>query len=109
MYQNKEIDHEKRKTGTGSYSPYNWIYHYLLDNFETNQQIPEDVLQKEYKAYCIKCRIAYSKEQAKHDIDKAITNFRENDGKHGDTAHNLGKKQDSSLDNIKNSISDLRW
>lgn len=109
MYQNKEIDHEKRKTGTGSYSPYNWIYHFLLDNFETNQQIPKDVLQKEYKAYCIKCRIAYSKEQAKHDIDKAIANFRENNGKHGDTAHNLGKKQDLSLDNIKNSISDLRW
>lgn len=109
MYQTKEIDHEKRKTGKGSYSPYNWIYHFLLDNFEVNDDIPEDILYKEYKAYCIKCNIKSSNEQAKYDIKKAIDNFRKNDGKHGDTAQNLGKAQDNSFETVKRSVMDLRW
>lgn len=109
MYATKEEDHAKRKTGTGSYSPYNYIYHYLLDNFETNQDIPEDLLYKEYVAYCHKCGIKSSNEQIAYDLKKAISNFKKNDGKHGDTAHNLGKQQNSSFDTIKASIGDLRW
>ena len=95
---------------TGAYSsPYNWIYHYLLDNYETDQQIPEDILYKEYKAYCYTRKIKSSDEQAKHDIEKAISNFRKNDGKHGDTAQNLGKRHESPLNTIKDSLKDLRW
>lgn len=108
-YQNKEIDHQKRATGTGSYSPYNHIYNYLLNNFETTQQIPEDILYQEYKAYCIRCGIKCTSGKAKEDIRNAITNFKANDGKHGDTANNFGKAQDNSLESIKSTISALRW
>lgn len=108
-YENKEIDHEKRKTGTGSYSPYNWIYHYLLDNFEPKQHMPLNVLKKEYRAYCLKCGIPVDNKQMSGDIQKAIYNFNSNNGSHGDTAHNLGNMQSNSADNIRMAIQDLKW
>lgn len=109
----KEQDHEKRKTGTGSYSPYNYIYHYLMDNFEPKQDLSgaSELLQREYKAYCMKCGIAYDQNTAINDIKNAINNFASNNGEHGDTANNLGKvhSAEGSFNNIKGTIADLRW
>lgn len=113
MYATKKEDHAKRMTGTGSYSPYNYIYHYLMDNFEPSQDLSAagELLQREYKAYCIKCGIAYNHNAAINDIKNAISNFKSNNGQHGDTAGNLGKAHEGndSFNNVKQSLQDLHW
>lgn len=111
MYATKELDHEKRKNQEGSYSLYNYIYHYLLDNFEPGQvtSAAHPLLYREAKAYCIKGGKPVSDEEIRESIKQAIANFDANDGEHGDTAHNLGKAQDNQLESIKSALKDLRW
>lgn len=116
MYATKEQDHEKRKNAEGSYSPYNYAYHYLLDNFEPEQlsasfacEQAEKLLFKEVKAYCNKCGKQMSDDEIMSNVRNAITNFYNNKGEHGDTANNLGKRQDNSFRNIVRSLQDLRW
>lgn len=110
-YATREIDHEKRKNGEGSYSPYNWIYHYLMDNFEPGQ-VPDkadNLLFRECKAYCLKTGVKMDDTQIHDTVDRAKAAFDSNNGARGDVAHNLGKRQENSFDTIKATISDLRW
>lgn len=110
MYKTKEQDHEKRKNQEGSYSPYNHIYNYLLNNYEAEHEFTatdKEVLLEEYIRYCEKGGTDMS--HAKNDIANAIETFKQNNGQHGDTAHNLGKKQKSSFNTIKQSLVDLKW
>ena len=110
MYKTKQIDHEKRKNQEGSYSPYNHIYNYLLNNYEANHEFnaaDKEVLLEEYVKYCEKGGSDIS--NAKPVITKAIENFKQNDGEHGDTANNFGKRQRNSFSTVKESLADLRW
>lgn len=110
MYKTKAIDHEKRKNQEGSYSPYNHIYNYMLSNYEASHEFTaadKEVLLEEYVRYCEKGGTDIS--NAKSDIAKAIEAFKQNDGKRGDTAHNLGKRQKNSFNTVKQSLADLRW
>lgn len=111
MYKTKEQDHEKRKNQEGSYSLYNHIYHFLLDNFEPEQDINNyfEALFREAKAYCINGGQKISDKEIKYNIQQAIANFKANDGKHGDTADNFGKEHANSINNIKQRLKDLKW
>ena len=116
MYATKEQDHEKRKTQTGSYSVSNYLYNYLLDNYEP-EQLNSSFARNSAKELLVKVGIAYARKAnnsqdinfMQSEADKAIQNFIDNGGVHGDTAHNLGKRQDNALPSIKQAISDLRW
>ena len=118
MYKNKEQDHEKRKNQEGSYSVYNYIYRYLMDNYEPKQldskpSIVLESLENELvnigKEYIIKGGNKINETELKQYARNAITNFINNNGKHGDTANNLGKQQDNSFNTIKKSLMDLKW
>ena len=43
------------------------------------------------------------------DIKKVMAAFVQNNGSHGDTGDNLGKKHTGQFDNIKRSLEDLKW
>lgn len=118
MYANKEIDHEKRKNQEGSYSTYNYMYRYLMDNYEPKQvdNLPsialeslEHKLVKLGKEYCVKGGNKFNESELTGNARTAISNFINNNGSHGDTGNNLGKTYDNSFENIKRSIQDLRW
>ena len=116
MYNSKKQDHEKRKNQEGSYSVYNYMYHYLLDNFEPSQleasiacESAERKLVDIGKEYCIKGGNKINEQELVQHARQAITNFCNNDGQHGDTGDNLGKRYDNSFNTIKQSLSDLRW
>lgn len=111
MYNTKEQDHEKRKNQEGSYSLYNYIYHYLMDNFAPEMDLvpAHELLFREAKAYDIKGGKGTPDDQIRETVKQAIDMFKQNEGKHGDTAHNLGKGQENSFDTVKRSLSDLRW
>lgn len=109
-YANKEIDHDKRKNQEGSYSPYNHIYSYLMSNYEPGYRFTDAdkrLMLEEYVRYCMDGGSDMS--HAKDDIVKAISNFKNNNEQHGDTAHNFGKSGGSSFDAIKKTVADLRW
>lgn len=115
-YKNKEQDHQKRKDQEGSYSLYNHLYNWLLNNYEPEQlessyacEAAENLLVDEGKAYCLKGKGKYDESFVRGQARKAIAAFCSNDGEHGDTAGNLGNMQDNSFENIKRTISDLRW
>lgn len=117
-YATKEIDHEKRKNGEGSYSPYNYMYRYLMDNYEPEQlnnkpsmalESLEHKLSTIGKEYCLKTGVKMDDKTLAQHASSAIVNFIDNNGKRGDTAHNLGKRQENSFDTIKAAMSDLRW
>lgn len=117
-YSNKAIDHEKRKNMEGSYSVYNQMYRYLMKEFEPKMldnmasvqlESLEKQLAVEGEEYALEGGKKLSKEELIKIARGAITNFINNNGQHGDTAENLGNKQENSLDNIKRSLSDLRW
>lgn len=117
-YANKEQDHEKRKNQEGSYSVYNQMYRYLMANYEPAQldSKPSAVLESVEKQlvmegidYNLKGGVKMGKDELRHLASSAITNFINNDGQRGDTADNLGKRQENSFKNIARSISDLRW
>ena len=118
MYATKEQDHEKRKNQEGSYSVYNYMYRYLMNNYEPKQldskssialESLENKLVKIGKEYLIKGGNKIDESELKHYASGAITNFIDNDDKHGDTANNLGKQQDNSFNTIKKSLMDLKW
>ena len=118
MYKNKEIDHEKRKNQEGSYSVYNHMYRYLMDNYEPQQldNIPStalESLEKQLAAegldYSLKGGNKISKEELLQHARSAITNFINNKGEKGDVAHNLGKGQENSINSIARNLKDLRW
>lgn len=117
-YATREIDHEKRKNGEGSYSPYNHIYRYLMDNYEpeqiknmsSDQYISiEQKLIDTGKEYCLKCGQRPGTQSIIDSAKKALNNFVANNGEHGDTAQNLGKTQNNSFNTIRDSLADLRW
>lgn len=118
MYATKQQDHEKRTNQEGSYSVYNYMYHFLMDNYEPQQvdNLPsmaleslENKLLKLGKEYEVKGGNKYNEQSLVQDARTAINNFCNNNGKHGDTGNNLGKAQQNTFDNIKRNISDLRW
>lgn len=115
-YKNKEQDHEKRKNQEGSYSVYNYMYRYLMDNYEPEQldELPSTALEslenrliKVGEEYSLKGGNKVSPDNLRNDASNAIVNFINNKGKHGDTAKNLGRVQSSSFENIKRTIQDL--
>ena len=115
-YLNKEIDHQKRKNQEGSYSVYNYMYRYLMDNYEPAQldaSIAAESAERKLidigKQYCIKGGQKINEDLLAEDAKHAVASFLNNDGTHGDTAHNLGKRQANSLNNIKRTLSDLSW
>lgn len=118
MYATREQDHEKRKNGEGSYSPYNYMYRYLMDNYEPEQlnnkpSMALESLERKLvsigKEYCVKTGIKTNDNELVQNASSAITNFIDNNGEHGDTAQNLGKAQNNSFNTIRDSIADLRW
>ena len=118
MYKNKEIDHEKRKNQEGSYSVYNHMYRYLMDNYEPQQlnNMPSmalESLEKQLAAegldYSLKGGNKISKDELLQHARSAITNFINNKGEKGDVAHNLGKEHENSVNTIARNLKDLRW
>lgn len=118
MYKDKQQDHEKRKNQEGSYSVYNYIYRYLMDNYEPEQldSMPStalESLEKQLAAegldYSLKGGNKITKEELLQYACSAISNFINNKGEHGDTAHNLGKCQENSINSIARNLKDLRW
>ena len=118
MYATHEQDHEKRKNQEGSYSVYNYMYHYLMDNYEPEQikNMPSDqyisVEQKLIdtgKEYCLKGGQRPGTQSIIDDAIRALNNFVANDGQHGDTANNFGKRYNNSFAAIRDSIADLKW
>lgn len=116
MYATRQQDHEKRKNQEGSYSLYNYLYHYLLDNYEPENlessyacEATENLLTKEGIAYARRANNNTDEKFVRSQAKEAIANFCNNDGKHGDTANNFGKQYNSSFDTVKNALSDLRW
>ena len=61
------------------------------------------------REYCTKGGNKCNNQELTQDARSAISNFCNNDGQHGDTAHNLGKQQENSFETIKQSLQDLRW
>ena len=115
-YATKEQDHEKRKNQEGSYSVYNYMYRYLMDNYEPKQldAMPSMALESLEKQLATVGEEYALKGGSKVDnivgiARGAITNFINNNGEHGDTAHNLGKNHKNSIENIARSMKDLRW
>lgn len=112
MY-NKSIDYTKRKNQEGSYSLYNHLYNYLLNNYEpsdirsANDKRVLNLLLKEGIAYAIKGGKSTNKNYIVSCARKAVSMFISNNGEHGDTANNLGKVHANSFNNIKKSIMDL--
>lgn len=118
MYKNKQQDHEKRKDQEGSYSVYNYMYRYLMDNYEPEQldnkpSIALESLEKQLAAegldYSLKGGNKITKEELLQHARSAISNFINNKGEHGDTANNLGKGQENSINSIARNLKDLRW
>lgn len=118
MYKNKQEDHEKRKNQEGSYSVYNYMYRYLMDNYEPQQldskpSIALESLEKQLAAegldYSLKGGNKITKEELLQHARSAISNFINNKGEKGDTAHNLGKEHENSINAIARNLKDLRW
>lgn len=115
-YTSNEQEHEKRKNQEGSYSVYNHMYHYLEDNFEPKNlessymcEKAERMLIGEGMEYCLQGGKKVSKDELKGAARNAICNFVNNEGKVGNDPGNLGRRQENSLNNIKQSLADLRW
>lgn len=117
-YATKEQDHEKRKNCEGSYSPENYMYRYLMDNYEPEQlndkpsaalEGLEKTLVNTAKEYLINAGLNYATGGLAPMARAVISRFINNAGSHGDTADNFGKAQSNSFDTIKQTISDLRW
>lgn len=118
MYKNKQEDHEKRKNQEGSYSVYNYMYRYLMDNYESEQlddkpSIVLECLEKQLAAegldYSLKGGNKITREELLQYTRSAISNFINNRGEHGDTTQNLGKEHENSINAIVRNLKDLRW
>lgn len=110
-YRNKEEDHQKRRDQEGSYSLYNFMYHWLLDNCEPQMDLEpfRHLLATEGRAYSMQGGKKVSDDELRESMDEAIAAFKENNGEHGDTAENFGKKHDGQFENVKMSLADLKW
>jgi len=117
-YATKEQDHEKRVNREGSYSPENYMYRYLMDNYEPEQlkdkpsmalEGLEKTLVTKAKEYLINAGINYATGGLAPMASAVISRFIANNGEHGDTANNLGKAQENSFDTVKQSLFDLKW
>ena len=84
MYKNKQEDHEKRKNQEGSYSVYNHMYRYLMDNYEPEQldnkpSMALESLEKQLAAegldYSLKGGNKITKEELLQHARSAISNF----------------------------------
>lgn len=116
MYNSKEQDHQKRRDQEGSYSLYNYLYQYLLSNYEPENlgssyacEATENLLLKEGIAYNSKGGNQMSNEKVRQTARQAITNFCNNNGKHGNTSKQFGKGQSNSVKTIASALEDLRW
>ena len=111
MYKTRDEDNAKWQNQEGVYSLYNYIYHYLLDNFEPSMNLNGmyDLLYKEAKAYCLKGGKQTSDKEIEQTIKQAIDAFKQNNGKHGDTADNFGKRHKGQFESIRDSLADLHW
>ncbi len=115
-YGSKEQDREKRRLQEGSYSLYNHMYRWLMDNYEPEQLrggdaavSAEKLLVAEGLDYSLKGGEPASRKELAAAAREAVRAFVSNSGEHGDTARNLGKRQENSFDTIKSAVSDLRW
>ena len=115
--QEQEQEQEHKRQG-GYYSVYNFMYKHLMDNYEPIQvkKMSDSALKSlERKLvyigreYCIKGGDIIDNNGLANDAEKAVSNFIDNNGSHGDTSHAFGKTQSNSFDTIKSSIEDLRW
>lgn len=116
MYGSKDKEHAKRKAQDGSYSMYNHLYHYLMDNYEPSNMGDFMLRDKAFKElvvegmnYSISGGRQPSIDAIKYDARKALQNFCANKGEQGNTSDHLGNGQANSLDSIKASLGDLRW
>ena len=115
-YANKIEDHQKRRDQEGSYSLYNHLYNYLLNNYEPENlessiacESAERDLISVGREYQLNGKGKYNDDEIKHNARQAISNFVNNDGEHGDTANNFGKEHENSFDTVKESLFDLKW
>lgn len=115
-YANKAQDHQKRRDQEGSYSLYNHLYNWLLNEYEPAQLKSSSLrasvmplIIEEAASYCIKGGKKIDKSELEDTAKEAMRAFVENDGKHGDTAGNFGNSQENSFDTVKRSLYDLRW
>lgn len=114
MY-SKEQDKQKRINREGSYSLYNRMYHYLLDNYEPTQVsgvLKNDAIEQLKRIgseYMLKAGETTSDKELVDTAKEAIDNFIKNDGKEGTDPHNLGKAQDNSFDTIRDTVSSMLW
>lgn len=112
----KEQRYQDMKDHNGMYSLYNYMYHYLLDNFEPENlessfacENAEHLLVKEGKGYNAAGNITMSDSDITQTARKAIRNFCTNNGEKGDPGNNMGKNHSSTFDNIKSALEDHRW
>ena len=109
-------DRNDKINQNGKYSMYNYLYHFLLDNYEpdnltdpTARQNAKGLLMKEGVAYARKGAGDNSYDTINQAAEDAINNFINNKGEHGGDGDNLGKTHENSFNTIKNTIQDLRW
>ena len=116
MYKDKATDHEKRKNEEGSYSLYNHLYNKLLRDYEPSNLMNEQIrrtaeasLIGEGKEYAIKGGKDSSDKTVTEAARKAMAKFIENNKKKSGDAEHIGRGQKETFENIKRTISDLRF
>jgi len=116
MYKDKATDHEKRKNEEGSYSLYNHLYNKLLRDYEpANLMNPEfcrtieAALIGEGKEYAIKGGKDSSDKTVTEAARQAMKNFIANGKKKSGDAEHIGRSQKDTFENIKRTITDLKY
>lgn len=118
-YGTKEQEREKRKNQEGSYSVYNYMYKFLMDNYEPKQldNLPSMALEslerkllERGKEYCIKGGNKFDEKELAQYARNAITNFINNNDEVGyKSSYSFGRPQDNSFEVIRDTIKDLKW
>jgi hypothetical protein len=111
---NKANDFATRQNHTGSYSTYNYLYHYLLDNYEPEnltdpalEKSVHDNLMKLGKGYAAKVGDMPSDQDLCDTACNAIENFKSNNKAKADTGHDLGEPN-SNADSFKNIVNTIK-
>lgn len=113
----KQVDFQTRQNHTGSYSTYNYLYHYLLDNYEPDnltdpalEKQVHDNLMKLGKGYAAKAGSTPSDQELCDTACNALENFKHNKRANADTGHPLGEtnSNNDSFKNIVNTIKSFR-
>lgn len=110
----KQVDFQTRQNHTGSYSTYNYLYHYLLDNYEPDN-LTDPALEKQVHDNLMKLGKGYAAKVGEVPDDKtlcdtacnAIANFKNNDKAKADTGHELGEPNSNS-DSFKNIVKTIK-